>query len=349
LAKALLWLGRLAPRTDVWLVALDPLGAVSPLPCACCGTPAARNRAEKLTSDQGLLVPYCDDCQRHVSAGKTRVLSVSLAGSLLAATLAAAVPLVWERVPFAAHVLFALIGALIPPAAATLLRQKRLPGHSAAGRAVWWLRPAELACTDQGWAAELARANSTSARRARLREPALSLWMAAGLVVALAATPLFHAFYHPIVRVLNLTDSRITVSADGDEVASVEPSSAESSAAGVEIRVAAGRRHLEARDVEGRVLASDHVLVSSAAHHLYAPASKSHCFWLERTAYGRAGSPEPSFLPLESAARFWVLPERIDTWFSANPPPSAADARSTGGVLTALRQAPCTQAPREAR
>jgi len=36
----------------------------------------------------------------------------------------------------------------------------------------------------------------------------------------------------------------------------------------------------------------------------------------------------------------------IDTWFSPNPAAQSADVRSTGGVLTALRQAPCSAAPR---
>ena len=52
----------------------------------------------------------------------------------------------------------------------------------------------------------------------------------------------------------------------------------------------------------------------------------------------------------ESDARFdAVLPGGIDTWFAPNPGTADPNARSSGGLLTALRQAPCTEAPQEVR
>ncbi len=329
-------------------VSIEPAGALVPPGCACCGADAATARAEKL-GNAVLFVPYCEACRHHVTARTTRMLAVALASSLLALTLAGALPLLWERIPGAALTLFVFLGALLPVLAGGLRRRLPDPGHTATGRAVYWLPSGELACTSSRWASALADANGGEARVARIRDAEFSLWMLAGLVVAAVALPFFYDFYRPLVRIVNLTGTRLLVYVDGEPAASVEPTSAESSAAGVEVRMPAGQRRLEARDPTGAARATAEVPVHAASLHLYAPASDSYCFWIERTGYGRAGEAEgagDAIEPLAGETRFWTLPGEIDSWFSPNPAAAGDDERSTGGVLTALRQAPCNALPR---
>src|SRR5688500_2155516 len=127
---------RLGRAIEGRAVALEHEGALVPPGCACCGADAATARAEKLGS-AALFVPYCEACRHHVTARTTRMLAVSLASSLLALTLAGALPLVWERIPLVVLVGFVVVGALVPVAAGRLRRRVPQPGHTAAGRAVF--------------------------------------------------------------------------------------------------------------------------------------------------------------------------------------------------------------------
>jgi len=318
---------------------------VLPAACACCGNPAAASRVEVRTADEAsLIIPYCSVCQAHVSAATTRVLAPTLASCLLAGTLAASLPILWTEGPAVLLVVLSLLGAALPLLVALRWRPRPQPGHTAGGRAVFWLRSGELACSNPKWAAELAARSGVSARRVWLVERSLSPWMLSGLILALLAGPFFVWLHRPLVRVINLTDGRITVTVDGRVVARLDPTSAESPAAGAEVRVPAGERRLVSIAADGRVVAESRVSVRAGRQHLYAPGSDDYCFWLETVGYGRLVREAPSIEPLRGALRFWVLPA-VDTWFSPNPPPAAQDDRSSGGELTALRQARCTQAP----
>jgi hypothetical protein len=124
---------------------------------------------------------------------------------------------------------------------------------------------------------------------------------------------------------------------------SVDPSSSESPRAGRQFRVPAGPHRLSAVTLDGRVLSDEQVSVRPASEHLYAPASSSRCFWLETTNYGRQAAKPTRRQWLAHEPRFWLIPERVDTWFAPNPTPLAEDQRSTGGSLTALRQGRCGQ------
>jgi hypothetical protein len=94
-----------------------------------------------------------------------------------------------------------------------------------------------------------------------------------------------------------------------------------------------------------RVKDSTHHMFVFDEHHTREDILRGgHCFWLESTAYGRAEVDGARRLALSRKQHFWVLPLVVDSWFSENPAQSD-DQRSTGGVLTALRQAPCALAP----
>jgi hypothetical protein len=150
------------------------------------------------------------------------------------------------------------------------------------------------------------------------------------------------------VRVVNLTDGRLEIVVDGRARASVPPTSAESTGAGIELRVPAGQRVFSAVDGTGRVVDTAAVSVGAGGQHLYAPASAPYCFWIEATGYGKRKSAGTEIQPLRGLPRFWALRDAIDLWFS--PLPDADfDDRSTGGYLRAVRQAPCEAAPGPAR
>ena len=333
----------LARSIEGHAVRLETEGALVPPSCACCGADAAAAWAETWGAKNSLLVPYCDECRRHVAARRTRTLAVALSSSLLALTLAGALPLVWERISLGTFALLVGVGSSLPVLATQLFRRAPEPGHSATSRAAFWSPSGELLCTSPGWASELAQASGREAYPVTIRDSEFSPWMLTGLAVAVMALPVSYRFYRPLVRIVNLTDSRLVVHLDGEMLTSVDPTSAESAAAGVEVRIPAGQRLLQARDPSGSIRATSTVAVRAASPHLYAPASERYCFWIERTGYGRAADAAENIeiVPLDGDARFWVLPDEIDSWFSPNPPQIPGDNRSTGGVLTALRQAPC--------
>jgi hypothetical protein len=327
------------------VVAISPGSALSPPECACCGATAGVSRQES-DGQRSLIVPYCEPCLHHATLGVTRDLSASLAGCLLAATAAIALPLGFGSLSLGLHALLAVLLASLPVAVRWLVRPRLAPGHTARERAVWWVNDG-VACTHPKFAEHLARANDTSSEARAAPYPAPATWIYAGAFLALLATPFGWTFVHPIVRVINLSPERLLLSIDGRDVGSVDPTSAESPAAGVELRLPSGRRTLVARTPDGSAVARSVVDIRPGDKHLWAPASQGICFWLEQTHYGR-NRPPAEVRALVSEQRFWPLPE-IDTWFSPNPPPSEADGRSSGGTLWALRQAPCSQAPQSVR
>lgn len=325
-------------------VALDPRCAVVPPSCACCGDPAGASRVETRPRDgSSLIVPYCSACLQHASRESTRILSVALASVVLSSSVAAALPLVWVFVTpavYAAAVVIAAFG----PFALLFVPGRLRPPHTARGKSVWWRLDGSLYCTRADFATELARANEGHCVPASARHSIPSPWTAAGPVLGLVLAPFAWWLTHPLVRVVDAGETPLVLFADGHALGRVEPTQSESPAAGVELRLPVGRRRLIARNPAGRVVADAEVEVQPGAEHLYAPASPDTCFWLETTGYGRTRPAGDERVPLAGDTRFWVLPLSVDTWFSANPP-DGADSRSTGGVLTALRQARCDEAP----
>jgi hypothetical protein len=292
------------------------------------------------------LIGYCDECAAHVARQATRRYAALFGGALLAVCLAAGLPVAMPEWPMAVDAAISALGALAVPLLAGAL--ERVPrGHAALGPSVFFGEPGELWSRRREWAERFAEGlgldrgpESVSARR-RLSIASLPLALGAALL-AFA----LHRFHHPPLRVLNLGDGTLLLTVDGRSVGRVEPTSGESSRAGLEVRVPSGRRFLEARDTSGNLLASASVQIASGRHHLYAPASTETCFWLESRSYGKEQGVD-TVVPLEGADRFWVLPDNLRGWFSPNPRDSSG-ANLTGGTSVALRQAPCSEAPLEA-
>jgi hypothetical protein len=330
-----------------YAVRAAPAGLVMPGLCACCGAVAARALVERRARDRATAwVPYCTVCHRHASAVRTRRLAGVLSSSVLALTTAASLPLLWPFVPAVLYGCLVLAAASLPALALPVWwRRRPRAGHTAVGRAAWWLEPGELCCTSSRFASELALGNAASVRNVSALEPRWVGWMAAGWVLALAVSPFLFWLHRPLVRIVNLTDTRLIVRVDGHPLGLVEPTSTENARAGVEVRVPSGQREFLAEGPGGQVVARAAVHIHGAKEHLYAPGSKDYCFWLETTGYGRAAPPNPRIEPLAGEVRFWVLPGHVDTWFDKNPEAAPGDRRTSGGSLTALRQALCADAP----
>lgn len=315
-----------------------------PEECACCGAPPTHKARETHFSGRSVFVPYCAECHAHVSREATRVFATSLSSLIVTFTLAAGLPLVWEPSASLPYVLCVLAGGLFPIGLGMAIPRRSSPGHASAGRALRFRYDGSLSCARPDLADRIAESSGATAFEARFSESRVPRATVVVLVGASAFLPAYYRVHFPLVRVVNLTDDRLEIAVDDKVRASVPPTSAESTGAGVELRVAAGRRTFSARDPTGHLVDTATGTVRSGDQHLYAPASAPYCFWIETTGYGRSRDLGTSIEPLSGPPRFWALPEAIDLWFS--PPPEADfDDRSTGGYLRAVRQARCEAAP----
>ncbi|MGE0321109.1 MAG: hypothetical protein AB7S68_02335 [Polyangiaceae bacterium] len=183
-------------------------------------------------------------------------------------------------------------------------------------------------------------------------------WMYGVLLLTALLSIASYVVHRPRIQVLNLTEQPISLEVDGEVIARVPVTSQESPEAGVALRLPAGRRHfrtlIDAGLPSERVIAEADLTLQGAVRHLYVPAADGYCFWLERIAYGRGNADEPSpgaveRLPLGNPLGFWAFPQAPDVWLAPPPEPLLDDARSSGGEVTALRQARCIDAPKDAR
>lgn len=263
---------------------------------------------------------------------------------IIALTFGFGLPLVWQPRLSIVYALTVFAAGLLPIAFGAVWPRRRSIGHVSSGRAAAFRVDGTFACARPEWGALVARENRTQSFEIRFREGRIPVAAVVSLVAACAALPVYYRAHFPSVRVVNLTDTRLSIAVDGRVRANVPPTSAESTGAGIELRVAAGQRLFSAVDESGRDVDSAQVVVRSGVQHLYAPASATYCFWVETTGYGRSKGLGTEVRPLRGPGRFWVLEDAIDLWFS--PLPDADfDERSTGGYLRAVRQAPCETAP----
>lgn len=329
------------PSRGVVVVTFGPGSPRLPEECAGCGGVASA-RVGIGGGPGALAVPHCSHCLERASLSRTRALSTALASLLLAGTVAAGAPLLWPWAS-AVTVTFAAVLASATPWGVDRWVLPRLFPRAAAGRAVFRTARGELACRRPGFAERIRALNPGTRLRAVRRGEPLGPGAITGPLLALVAGPALHWLHHPLVRVLDLMPEPIVVEVDGRRVAEVVGSSREDPAAGVELRLPAGRRRIVTRNRRGEV-AADEVLVRSGRLHLFAPGPHEQCFWLETTSYGRLGSAAVERTVLPPDRRFWVLPTAVDTWFAENPP-GPGEGRSSGGRRTALRQGRCRDVP----
>ena len=341
-----------SPRLDGVSVELPATDAPVQLPeeCACCAEAVSHHAAVTRADGASLLVGYCDECAEHQASSASRVLSLTLASVLLALTSAAGLPLLAPRLGLPLLLLCVCALSALPLVLVfSPTRPLHFP-HTARGPAVFWTSDQRLWCAAASYAEHVMALNGGQAQRVTIPERWGSAWLSAGPVLGLGAACLSFFVYHPLLRVLNLGPVPVEVALDGKPLTVVDPTSNESPAGGALVRVPAGSHTLSVfSTIDGAALGSQAADFQSGAVHLLAISADDTCFWLETTGYGREQRVAPSYQALRSAEHFWVLPGGIDTWFAPNPPPSADSARSSGGLLTALRQAPCAEAPQEVR
>ena len=327
-----------------------PLQAELPEECACCAAGATHRTALRRGDGASLLVGYCDECALHQASSSSRVLALALASLLLALAGAAGLPLLAPRLGLLPLALASCGLSLLPLVALLLPTPDPEAPHVVRGPAVLWEQGNHLLCASTRYAERVALLNGGALREEQLRERTGSAWLWAGPLLGVGAACLSFFVYHPLLRVLNLGPVRAEVALDGKWLSSVDPTSNESPAAGALLRVPAGEHVLSfVSSVDGAQLGVVPADFHSGAVHLVALGADDTCFWLETTGYGREQRTEPSYEPLRSSEHFYVLPGGIDTWFASNPEASDPSSRSSGGLLTALRQAPCTEAPQEVR
>jgi hypothetical protein len=332
---------------------LLPRGAgptLLPEECACCGELATHRLALERKDGVSVLVGYCDECAEHQAGASSRVLALALASLILALVGAAGLPLLAPKLGLIALSL-CVCALSLAPLAALLLRPRPVPlPHAARGPALLWLGADRLWCAASRYAERVAELNAAEQQAEPQRERLGSAWLSVGPLIGIGAACLSFFVYHPLLRILNLGTVRIEVALDGQRLVAVDPTSNESPAAGALLRVPAGEHSLSVSStVDGTALGRVQANFHSGAVHLFAFGAGGTCFWLETTGYGQEQLAARSYEPLQSAEHFWVLPGGIDTWFAASPISSDKGSHSSGGLLTALRQAPCAEAPQEAR
>lgn len=325
------------PRPVCWLPGeLERL--VMPAVCAGCGrepcTSPARDEPPQSSSAD---VPYCSTCRgeqpRQAAAARVRA-ALALA---LGVACALVVPLAWPELS---------LGGLLIAAGACCLLPLALTGFGAArsrrAARVWGVPFLGTIVEQPSFATRLAQLNALRARRLWL--PPLSYrvpwWSLPVLVLGLAAAS--HVWHHPRLRVVNISAGWLWVEADGLPRLAV-PAAPLGGASLASVRLPSGRRRLVVRDERGQLVAETWASLVGGREHLFAPGAVEHCFWLERTGYGKDATSV--LVPLAAPTRFYTLEGEVDSWFSEPPEAAAIDRRSSGGTLTALHQSPCAQAP----
>jgi hypothetical protein len=209
-----------------------------PQHCANCGDVAGQCTKEQQRGHT-LLVPYCTRCFLALEREKTRLFFAAVSSVLVAATLLLTVPRLWPSAGVVPYGAMALLGAALPVLVALLVERLPAEGQTSGGRAVWWLGPHAIACTNADWAGALTNQNEVKAAPARARE-SFPWPLLTGPALALALAPLSFAFQHPKVVILNLGLEPFDLLVDGRAVAEVGVTSLESPASGVHVRLGSG-------------------------------------------------------------------------------------------------------------
>ncbi|MBX3183188.1 MAG: hypothetical protein KIT72_04540 [Polyangiaceae bacterium] len=369
----------------VWVLLSGPASSLAPPTCCgCCGDPrAACHRVEAPRGSKShaetITVPLCEACLEHTSASATRALSLGLATALVGLGLGAGLPLALEQAADGGFVRLSAIGwfsrwgLFLVPSLVTLLigalglwreaRRVGRPPTPTCARSVLlgepliaWRGARALSVASRRLAEELVRLSpglariEATERRHGARRLATWAFGVAWVLTALVSLGSFYA-HRPRLQILNLSGESLVVEVDGELLPPIIPTSQESPHAGLELRLAAGRRQLRVLR-SGEELAALEVTLLGGARHLYAPLSDDHCLWLERVSYGGGrGATPPGIVrtPLWNSLQFWTFVEPIDVWLAPPPTPTETRAASSGGQVVALRQARCQDAPAAAR
>ncbi len=317
---------------------------VLPERCANCGDISSATRRET-HARRSLLIPYCARCAADAARLDTTQFAAILASVVLVVTLLLTAPRLFVDLSLPSYALMVGLGAVLPFTLLGAFRPTAREKQTSSGRAAFFDSRGQLVCFNEGWAKDLARGLDEKPAAKAVREPRVAPWMLGVAVIGTAITPSLHSFNYPSLIVLNFGDGPTELFVDDRHVGSVEATSLESQEAGTRLRLAAGTHTVEARSLEGKLLQRTDVRLQGGALHLLKVLGREYCFWLEEDSYGQSAEKR-RYQSLSAGRDFWVIPARIDSWFAANPS-TAEDGRSSGGTMTALRHAPCEEAPEE--
>lgn len=326
---------------------------------------------------RAILVPQCARCARRFEQWKTRQavgLGISV---LLGLGLLLGLPLAQIPLGMFGYGVLVTFGATLPLVLVWLVDRRRVaePDQTSAEVALWWDRNG-ITGTNREWITELAILNSAKEDVERTTNGSVPTAAPSGVTPSVAGdlgpaptppiaevsprplslqrlvlpvtfaaiSPSVYQWLFPTLVVLNLSPTEFELVVDGATRGVVGVTSLESTSAATRLSLGAGHHVLEARP-RGESLEDVaqtyrvNVSLQPGEEYLFAPGSDGHCFWLERTVYGRADGKARK-QPLGGKDGFFRLPSSIDTWFAANPEPNA-DRVSTGGEMVALRQGRC--------
>ncbi len=166
-----------------------------------------------------------------------------------------------------------------------------------------------------------------------------------GVASAALAAALIWRSRFAAVRVVHTQPEPAWLRVDGGRAVRLDPVSTETPEAGVSVALPPGRHRLVVSTAEGVELDVVEATLAPRASYLFGPAAGAppgeQCFWVEHTAYGQARPTRPPLRSLLPELRLWQVPDEVDAWFFATPPPSERDHRSSGGTRTAVRQSRC--------
>lgn len=330
------------PRHWTWFVACDVRSVPFTARCAYCLAPTNNGRRESgRHHPSGVVVPYCSECLSRLGRQGVLTLAWCLASALLGLVAIAFIPmLAW--IPKALAVTLAAALAFLPWIVHLIWRVFRSQHSLTLNRAVVVFEDG-LGCSNEIWARQLAEQFGTVPTQRRVYASSAANWSYGGVVVAVLLSPWLYDAFHPQLRLLNLSEDSLVISADDHVLAKLEPTSTENPRAGSLIRVASGRRALAARRTDGTLVEAITVDLLVGHTHLFAPSRPQNvCFWLEQVRLGRSSDGRSIRELLTGSENFWALPAEIDSWFG--PVPGSVSRYGTGGLVTSLRQGACPRA-----
>jgi hypothetical protein len=325
------------PRPVQWLPRELSRLVMPPVCAGCGGAPNASLPAREPFGQPAQRIPYCNTCRRDRRRQAAAARTVGALGLGLGVACGLLLPLAWPQASLGTQLLAAGLCCLLPLFFSGLSRH----GPYRASR-VWGVAFLGTVAEQPQFAASLAQANATRARRLWL--PPLvyrpAWWALPVLALGLAAAS--HVWHHPRLRVVNTSAGWLWLEVDGLPRLAV-PEAPLGGVSWASVRLPRGGRRLVARDERGQLVADTWAELVGGREHLFAPGAVQHCFWLETTGYGKDATSR--IVPLASASRFFSLAGDVDSWFADGPEPPPSDRRSSGGTLTALHQSPCASAP----
>jgi len=329
-------------RRDIWFVECDARKVPFIAECANCLVPTNQGlRESSQRHSGGAIVPYCGECLARVARERVLRLAWRLSSMLLGLVASLFIPmLAW--LPKVSAVILAAVIVCLPWFAYGIWRAFRRKRSVVDSRAVIELEGG-LGCFNEHWGRKLAQLLGTTPVLRRVNPHSVAEWSYGGVVVAVLLTPWLYDAFHPQLRLLNLTEDTLVISADHHVLAKLEPTSTENPRAGLLIRVASGPRQLTARRADGTLVETVSASLLAGRTHLFAPSRPPNtCFWLEQTQVGGSSNREFKHELPDNQSNFWVIPKDVDSWFGRVL--DSGPAFGTGGVVTSLRQGFCSRA-----